>query len=109
MRIFEWRKNSWYRRAIFVLTLILIVLLAAHPELRLLLPLVDTMGLDILLFLISAQLLDYVRPAFTFLFHSAVIPLTRRIFFLAIYLLGIMGPYVEARISSCRVSRIHVI
>jgi hypothetical protein len=105
MRLFEWRKNSWYRQAIFVLTIVLVVVLAAHPELRLLLPLVDALGLDLLLLLISAQLMDYARPFLYTTKRSVVLPLAKRSYALAIYFLGIMGPYVAARVSVYRLSR----
>ena len=105
MKLFEWRKKGWYRRAIFVLTIVLVVALAAHPELRLLLPLVDALGLDLLLLLISAQFMDYARPLLRAVHHSVIRPLAVGFYALAIYFLGIMGPYVEARVSVFRLSR----
>jgi len=86
----------------FLLTIVLVVVLASHPELRLLLPLVDALGLDLLLLLVSAQLIDYVMPLLFIIRRSVVSPLANRSYSLAIYSLGIMGPYVEARLSVSR-------
>jgi hypothetical protein len=105
MKIFEWRKKRWYRQAIFVLTIVLIVVFAAHPELRLLLPLVDSLGLDLLLLLVSAQFMDYARPLLHTAHHAVVRPVAKRSYSLAIYFLGIIGPCLEARVSVFRLSR----
>jgi hypothetical protein len=105
MQLFEWRKKGWYRQAIFVLTIVLVIVLASHPELRLLLPLVDALGLDLLLLLISAQFLDYARPFLYVVHRSVVLPLARWSYSLAIFFLGIVGPYVEARVLAYRLSR----
>ena len=104
MKIFEWRKKTWYQRVIFALTIICIIELASHPELRLLLPAIDALGLDLLVLLISAQLLDYARPALYITHRSVLIPLSRRLYALLIFMLGIMGPYVAARVSITRLS-----
>jgi len=108
MKLFEWRKNGWYRRAIFVLTIVLVVVLASHPELRLLLPLVDAFGLDLLLLLISAQFMDYARPLLHVIHRSVVLPLASKSYSLVIYFLGIMGPYVAARVAVYRFFRASV-
>lgn len=108
MKVFEWRKKGWYRQAIFVLTIVLVVVLASHPELRLLLPLVDALGLDLLLLLISAQFMDYARPFLYTVHRSIVLPLAKRSYSLAIYFFGIMGPYVEAQVLAHRLSRVTV-
>lgn len=47
-----------------ILTMVVIVILASHPELRLFLPLVDALGLDLLLLLVGAQFLDDVGSRF---------------------------------------------
>ena len=62
--LFNWRQKSLRQQIILVLTLVVVVVLASHPELRLFLPLVDALGLDLLLLLIGAQFLDYARPIF---------------------------------------------
>jgi len=62
MKLFKWREKTWWQRSVLILTVIVVVVLASHPELRLFLPLVDALGLDLLLLLMGAQFLDYVRP-----------------------------------------------
>ena len=62
MKLFKWREKTWWQRGVLILTVVVVVILASHPELRLFLPLVDALGLDLLLFLMGAQFLDYVRP-----------------------------------------------
>jgi hypothetical protein len=106
MKIFDWRKKHWYRQAMLVLTIILVVVLASHPELRLLLPIIDAMGLDLLLLLISAQFLDYVRPWLHAVHRTVIGPLAKRVYALAIFLFGTAGPYVDAQVFTCRLSRV---
>ena len=103
MKFSEWRKKGWYRHIIFALTVLLIVALASHPELRLLLPVVDSLGLDLLLLLITAQFMDYARPLLNSTFRLAIVPVAEKCFSFVIYFLGIMGPFVEARVSAYRV------
>ncbi len=103
--LFNWRQKSLRQQIILVLTLVVVVVLASHPELRLFLPLVDALGLDLLLLLIGAQFLDYARPIFFELNRLVLAPLASKFYSFAIFSFGIMGPYVDARISTCRHTR----
>ena len=100
MQLFEWRKKLWFQRITLVLTIVLIVLLSSHPELRLLLPLIDALGLDLLMLLIGAQILSFVRPFFLSLHRSVVLPVANGAYWLAIFVLGSDGPYFEARVAA---------
>ena len=59
MRRIDWRNPKWRKRAITVLTVILVFCLAAHPELRIMAPLVDALGIDGLIVLLSFQLVSF--------------------------------------------------
>jgi len=53
-------RNVW-KRVFQILTWLLILAFISHPELRLLLPLLDTLGLELLLGLAGLQVLDVYR------------------------------------------------
>ena len=78
-----WTSKSTRQRIVLVSTAILVVLLAAHPELRLLVPLVDALGLDLVLLLVGTQLADHAKPAAALLYAACI------------FLLGIAGPYLD--------------
>ena len=61
MRVPGLRFEVTRRHAWTAATLLLVVLLAAHPELRLLVPLVDAIGVDTLMLVFGLQLLDFAR------------------------------------------------
>jgi hypothetical protein len=105
MKLFDWREKSWRHRAILLLTVIVVVALASHPELRLFLPLIDALGLDLLVLLISAQAVDFVRPWLLIAYRHFVLPVVAKAFALIIYFLGMAGPYVDARVAAYRLSR----
>lgn len=98
MQKFKWRKERWYRCSIAVATVLAIVALASHPELRLLLPLVDVLGLDIFIFLIGSQVFTFVQPLASSFYRAILRPALRRVFSLAMFLLGVSGPYPEAHV-----------
>lgn len=56
MKLADWNTPVWRRRFWATLTFVSIVLLAAHPELRLLVPLIDAIGLDLFIAMIGFQL-----------------------------------------------------
>ena len=62
-----------------VLTVILVFLMFAHPELRLLAPVVDSLGLDMLIALTSVQLVDafstYLKPQLLLIHERHALPL----------------------------------
>ena len=100
MQLFDWQKKSKRELTMYMLTTLLIVMLAAHPELRLLLPLIDAVGLDLILLFIGAQALDYVRPFALIAYHKFLRPLAAKLYRLMLFFFGIAGPYVEARIAT---------
>ena len=85
-----------------MLTVVLVIVLASHPELRLFLPLLDALGLDLLLLLISMQFLDYARPLALMAHRSVLLPLASALYGAVLFFFGMMGPYVDARVATCR-------
>src|SRR5690606_27894519 len=81
--------------AMAAMTVILVVLLASHPELRLLIPFVDAFGIDLLAMLAGAQIWSYVSPVLLKIYKLLVLPAAQKIYTLTIYFLGIAGPYVD--------------
>lgn len=55
------RNRKFWRRVFQTLTWLLILAFISHPELRLLVPLLDSLGLELLLGLAGLQLLDVYR------------------------------------------------
>lgn len=102
MQIFEWRKARWYRYLVVVATVIAIAILASHPELRLLLPLVDAFGLDLFACLIGSQVFAFVQPLASAFHRAALEPALHGAFSLAMFLLGVSGPYPEAQVMMPR-------
>ena len=78
-----------------VATVMVVVLLASHPELRLLVPFVDAFGIDLFAMLVGAQLWGYVRPGLLKIYRSLVLPVAQRLYAVTIYFLGIAGPYAD--------------
>jgi hypothetical protein len=99
MKILEWRHKAWFRTLLMVLTVVATVLLAAHPELRLLLPVLDGLGLDLLVLLVGGQLLHFARPPLELLWWRVLEPLARGSYRAFIYSLGFMGPYLDGALS----------
>jgi len=87
------------------MTVILVLLLASHPELRLLIPFVDAFGIDLFAILVGAQIWSYGSPVLLKIYRSLVLPVAQKIYTLTIYFLGIAGPYVDetfrTRFPSC--------
>jgi hypothetical protein len=108
MKPFTLRRPGWRQSTLAVLTLLVVVVLASHPELRLLLPLIDVLGLDLLLLLMGAQLLDRVRPWLVMLQSRVLRPAAVRTCRLLLFFLGIAGPPVDVWVSSSRFARIVV-
>ncbi len=55
-----WNSRKNRKRCWRILTVLVVVAFACHPELRLLVPLLDSFGLDLFLFLISTQVLWFL-------------------------------------------------
>jgi hypothetical protein len=63
-RLFRWTATPMGRRALLALTAAIVILMACNPLLAPLLPVVDALGLDVLVLLMGAQamaLLPWVR------------------------------------------------
>ena len=100
MKLFSWPNKSWRNRLVLATTVVVMVLFASHPELRLLLPVIDALGLDLFLMLVGAQLWSYVRPAASLLHASVVRPALRKAYRVLLFFgFGCAGPYVHARLS----------
>jgi hypothetical protein len=56
MKWFTWTSSGWRPRAIFLVTTILLVCIASNPELSALIPVIDALGLDVLMYLFAVQL-----------------------------------------------------
>ena len=89
-----WLTRTLRRRIVLVATVALVLLLLAHPELRLLAPVVDALGADMLLLLMASQLHEYLRPVLIQLGELSS-PALMAAYALCIYGLGIVGPYVD--------------
>lgn len=101
MKLPSWPNPSWRNRLLFLATLVLVVLFATHPELRLLLPVVDAVGLDLFLMLVGAQLWSYIKPAALLLYALGVRPALRRAYRVALFFAcGPYGPYAHGRLST---------
>jgi hypothetical protein len=91
---------AWRRRVVLAATIAVVVLLCAHPELRLFAPVVDALGVDVFAVLVGAQLWMHARPVLAWAWDRLGLPLARRAYALAIFLLGIAGPYVDATLAA---------
>ncbi len=100
MQLFNWQKKSRRELFMYALTTVLIIMLAAHPELRLFLPLIDAVGLDLMLLFVCAQALDYFRPFALIALHKILKPLAAKLYRLVLFCFGWMAPYVEARVAA---------
>ncbi len=100
MKIFDWKNPLWRKQFWTVLTVLLIIVLASHPELRLLVPFIDAFGLDLFLVLIGGQIWAYSKPLLHGLYRHIVLPTARKGYSVLIFFFGYMGPYVDANIST---------
>ena len=94
--------SQWRRYGLAILTFTVVVLLATHPELRLLIPIIDAIGLDALFLLCSAQALSSASAAN----RLYLLPLLRRLYSGLLYFLGIAGPAVDSFVRSRLASRL---
>ena len=92
--------SPWRRRLVLAATILAIVLLCAHPELRLFVPFLDALGLDVFAMLVGAQVWLYARPVLQAIHRAVVLPVARKAYGVGIWMLGMSGPYVHARIST---------
>jgi len=57
MKWLDWTNSSWRRRAFLLATTVLIIGVASNPELAALVPVLDALGLDVLLYLMGTRLI----------------------------------------------------
>ncbi|GAA3929795.1 hypothetical protein [Luteimonas lutimaris] len=69
MKSHFWNNPKLFRRLLAILTTLLVLSLAMHPELRLLVPLLDAAGIDVLVTLLGLQTLS--------LFSESLLPYLR--------------------------------
>lgn len=92
--------RPWQRRMLLVASVVVFVVLASHPELRLFLPFIDAVGLDLFVVLLCSQLWGCLSPAARAAYASATLPLARAAYRALIFFLGCIGPYVHARLCN---------
>jgi hypothetical protein len=92
--------KSWRQRIFLFLTIIITVMLIGHPELRLFLPLLDALGLELLLIILSTQIIAFVKPVLKAFVRRIARPLARRLYALVLFFFGFAGPYVDAWVNS---------
>ena len=78
----------------------MILLLAPHPELRLLLPFIDAVGIDLFVVLVASQTWSYFKPLLRRLYRSLILPVLQVLYALVVYFLYIAGPYFDAQVAS---------
>lgn len=100
MKIFTLREVDWQRYAWLFATALVVVLLASHPELRVLIPVIDVMGLDVLALLVGSQLWEYARPFLHLMQVKLVHPLARKAYVVMLFFFGYLGIYVDAAVRS---------
>ena len=100
MKSFAWRNKTWRDRTLLLGSVVILVLLASHPELRLLVPLVDALGIDLFVMLLGAQAWQYFKPLAVMLYCALARPFARMSYSSVIFFFGYLGPYIDARISN---------
>jgi hypothetical protein len=71
MKIIDWRSPHWRKRFWTLLTVVTVVMFASHPELRLLVPVLDAIGLDVFLALLGLHLTTLLSATLQPLFLAA--------------------------------------
>ena len=100
MRIFTPREREWQHYAWLIATVVVVVLLASHPELRVLIPVIDVMGLDVLVLLVGSQLWEYARPYLVLAQAKVVRPFAIKAYMMVLFFFGYMSVYVDASVST---------
>ena len=102
LNLFNWRDKKWRKPVMAVLTVVVLLVIVSHPELRLLFPLVDALGVDVLVTLLSVQFLslfgDYVKPSLCLLYRNVMLPLLDELHEMFMYFSGSFGHYLTVRI-----------
>ena len=100
MKIFTPREREWQHYTWLIATVVVVVLLASHPELRVLIPVIDVMGLDVLVLLVGSQLWEYARPYLVLGQAKVVRPFAVRGYVMLLFFFGYMSIYVDASVRS---------
>jgi hypothetical protein len=69
MKTLDWRNPLWRKRFWAVLTVVVVAFLATNPEFRLLVPVLDAIGLDVFVLLIEVQFLALLSGVFNPVFR----------------------------------------
>ena len=101
----SWQNKTWRQRIVLILTIIVIIMLMMHPELRIFLPVLDALGLELLLAVLSTQLMAYIKPAFHVFVRHVAQPVANRLYALNLFMFGNAGPYVDARVTGFLAAR----
>lgn len=64
MKTLDWRNPLWRKRFWAVLTVVVVAFLATNPEFRLLVPVLDAIGLDVFVLLIEVQFVALLSGVF---------------------------------------------
>ena len=91
---------TWRQRAWLIATIVVICLLATHPELRVFIPLIDVMGLDLLVLVLGSQLWDRARPLLLIVFIRVGRPLAAKLYSVMLFFFGYAGKYVDASVRT---------
>ena len=101
MNLLNLREMSWRQRAWLIATVVVIGLLATHPDLRIFIPLIDVMGLDLLLLVLGSQLWEHARPLLLIVFIRVIRPLAAKLYPVMLFFFGYAGNYVDASVRTC--------
>lgn len=98
MRSGRSRRRTW--QAVFaVATVLAVVLLASHPELRLLVPLIELMGIDVFVAVIGIQCWAAIGPHVSRAYRLAAPPLAAAAYRTLHFCFGCFGPWVDAQLT----------
>ncbi len=71
---------------------------ASHPGLRLLIPFIDAVGIDLFVAILGAQSWGCMRPVLRWLYRSLVLPGARVGYSATIHFLGFAGPCLDEKL-----------
>jgi hypothetical protein len=80
MKLLDWNNPLWRKRFWTFLTVLVVAFLATNPEFRLLVPVLDAIGLDVFILLIEVQFVALLSGVFRPVFRPAwrlLVPLVK--------------------------------
>ena len=101
----SWQNKTWRQRIFLILTIIVVVMLMMHPELRIFLPLLDALGLELLLTIMASQVIKFVRPGYYLFVRYVTKPTAAKLYTVMLFLFGVAGPYFDAWVTEFIVAR----